>query len=58
MAGTRWIIEVLNWKPDGWESVPDSPTFASRRAAAEYCGAAASRDGRMYRAVQVPMEVP
>ena len=59
MAGTRWIIEVLNWAPDGWETAPHAPQFTSRAGADAYVKAAeGGRDNRQYRAVQVPMEAP
>ena len=58
MAGTIWNIEVLNWKPDGWETARDAPQFTSRAGAEAYVKAASRRDNNTYRAVQVPLEVP
>ena len=58
MAATRWIIEVLNWAPDGWERAPHAPQFTARDGAEAYVKAAEARDNRTYRAVQVTLERP
>ena len=59
MAATVWVIEVLNWAPDGWEQVRGSPQYTDRIGAEAYIASAkAHGDNRTYRAVQVPLERP